>query len=135
MGMTFDGDVHPQPPPREPKEYEIVRYDEKAPGFHNHHGVLDVWQSHNIPGYQRRAPDSPTVRLTVTRHERTYAVYRAWLKSKTGKEVGGTVDWTKIDVREVLDLGEKMFDAADVPREAREEYYREATRYVYHLGQ
>ena len=43
MGITFDGDAHPALPLPAPKEYDIVPYKDKAPGFQNHHGVLDVW--------------------------------------------------------------------------------------------
>jgi hypothetical protein len=133
MGMLIDGDMHPTLPPPQPNEFEIVSYSEKAPGFQNHHGILDKWQAVNIPGYLRRAPDAPTMRLSILQHDRTKEAQRAWLKAVTGREVGGTVDWRAITPREILDLSERMFDAAGVPRGARQAYYRAATEYLYRL--
>lgn len=31
--------------------FNIVEYGDKTPGLENHHGVLDVWATHNIDGY------------------------------------------------------------------------------------
>ena len=133
MGMVFDGDVHPTLPPPAPKEYDIVPYKDKAPGFHNHHGVLDRWAASNIPGYHSRAPDSITVRLTRLQHDTTTAEYRRWLEERTGKQVGGRIDWNAISPREILELSERMFDAAGVPDVARADYYRAATQYFYQI--
>jgi RHS repeat-associated protein len=133
MGMTFDGDAHPTLPPR---EYEIVRYDDKAPpNFENHHGVLDIWATHNVPGYRSRAGDSTSIRLTEDHHKATTKAYREWLKERTGKPVGAHVDWTQVSPREILELSERLFNAAEVPHAAREEYYRAVTRYFYKSGQ
>lgn len=61
------------------KPFDIVRYGDKAPGIENHHGVLDVWAKHNIPGYVERAPSSTSIALTggkTGQHAATKAVYR-----------------------------------------------------------
>lgn len=97
------------------------------------HGVLDVWAYHNVPGYVSRAPDSTTIRLSVPHHRATNQVYRDWLKERTGHRVGGAVDWTTVDSRKIVDLSERQFDAADVPIDARLEYYRQFTSYIYGL--
>lgn len=52
---------------------------------------------------------------------------------KTGKKVGGKVDWTKVTPQEVQSLSEKMMDAASVPEAARRSYYQEFHRYIYNL--
>jgi len=134
MGMIFDGDVHPTVPPPPAKEYEIVPYKDKVPGFENHHGVLDIWAHRNIPGYKRRPPDSTTIRLSADHHRAATNVLLAWLKEKTGRQVGGSVDWTTVTSREILDLSERQMDAAGVPSNARSEYYRQLTNYIYGLG-
>jgi RHS repeat-associated protein len=129
VGAIVPGDVRLHPPG--PTEYEVVPYKDKASGFQNHHGVLDKWAAENIPGYRSRAPDSPTIRLTVEHHRLTVAEYRQWLTEQTGKPVGGHVDWKGVSAQQILDLSERLFNAADVPHAAREEYYRNATKYFY----
>jgi HNH/Endo VII superfamily toxin with a SHH signature len=111
--------------------FDVVPYRPTTPGVENHHGVLDVWATNNVPGYKSRASDSPTVALTPTQHAATKQVYRQWLKERTGKEVGGKVNWSEVSPREVKELSERMFDAAGVPEEARERYYAEVNRYIY----
>jgi len=133
MGMIFDGDVHPTVPPPPAKEYEIVRYKDRAAGFQNHHGVLDIWATYNIPGYTKRAPNSTTIRLSVPHHEAANAALRDWLAEKTGRPVGGVVDWTTISPREILELVERQLDAAATPASARDEYYRQLNVYIHDL--
>jgi hypothetical protein len=128
MGAVVDGDAHPSLPP---KEYEIVPYKDKAPGFHNHHGVLDVWAHHNISGYVRRGANSTTLRLSVPHHEGTFPVLNQWLKEKFGRGDLRGFDWTKVSPRDVVELSERQFDAAEVPHDVRLEYYREFTKYIY----
>ena len=39
------------------REYDLVSYDNrkyKTPGFEKHHGVLNEWAEHNIPGYTKK---------------------------------------------------------------------------------
>lgn len=118
------------------KPYDIVEYGNKTPGLENHHGVLDVWAKNNIPGYVSRAKESTSMALTSGRdgqHAATKAVYRDWLYKKTGKKVGGFVDWKKVSPREIQELSEKMFDAAGVPEFARREYYSAFNQYIYSL--
>ena len=116
------------------KEFDIVDYADKHAGFENHHGVLDKWATENIPGYKSRANDSPSIALTAGKtgqHAATKRVYREWLYEKTGKKVGGKVDWKTISAREMQSLSEKMFDAANVPESARRAYYQSFHRYIY----
>ena len=114
--------------------FDIVEYGDKTPGLENHHGVLDVWATNNIDGYKSRASKSTTIALTPEQHAATKSVYRDWLYERTGKKVGGKVDWTSVSPQEAQALTERMFDAANVPLSARNDYYREFNRYIYGLG-
>ena len=69
------------------QNFDIVEYGHKTPGLENHHGVLDVWATHNIDGYKSRASKSTTIALTSEQHAATKAVYRNWLYEKTGKKI------------------------------------------------
>lgn len=120
----------------EAKPFDIVKYGDKTPGIENHHSVLDGWAKNNIPGYIGRAKDSTSIALTAGKegqHAATKAVYRDWLFERTGKKVGGKVDWKNVSPREMQDLTERMFDASGVPNSARTEYYREFNKYIYGL--
>jgi len=44
--------------------------------------------------------------------------------------VGGKVDWTKVSASEAKQLSERMFDAAQVPQQARNNYYKRFNRYI-----
>jgi hypothetical protein len=58
-------------------------------------------------------------------------VYREWLEERTGRPVGGQVDWTTIGPREAFGLSERMFDAAGMSQAARQQYYNAFNRYIY----
>nr|WP_235318117.1 RHS repeat-associated core domain-containing protein [Porphyromonas gulae] len=107
--------------------FDVVPYKPSSIPLENHHGILDVWAANNIDGYKSRASHNPTIALTKGQHDATKAVYRDWLKEKTGKPV----DWTKVSAREAQQLSERMFDAAKVPQHARDEYYRKFNQYIY----
>ncbi|MDH5857375.1 RHS repeat-associated core domain-containing protein [Lampropedia aestuarii] len=111
------------------KCYDIVPYRPTIPGLENHHGVMDVWATHNIEGYKSRASHNPTMALEPDLHDATKGIYRDWLEEKTGRRVGGKIDWTTISLEEATALSEKMFDAADVPKEARDNYYDAFEKY------
>ena len=110
--------------------FDIVNYSAKTSPLENHHGILDVWATHNVPGYKSRAGHNPTIALTQSQHSNTKSIYRDWLEQRTGRRVGGKVDWTKVSEAEVRDLSEKMFDAANVPQPARDAYYKKFNDYV-----
>ncbi|BDG36342.1 pre-toxin TG domain-containing protein [Saccharococcus caldoxylosilyticus] len=113
------------------KVYDVVPYRPSNSPLENHHGVLDVWAKHNIPNYVSRGADTPTIALTKEQHDATKRVYREWLYEKTGKKVGGKVDWKSVSPQEVQQLTERMFDAANVPQSARRDYYRAFHQYIY----
>ncbi|NNU97571.1 sugar-binding protein [Anoxybacillus sp. EFIL] len=113
------------------RPYDVVPYRPSNAPLENHHGILDVWAKHNVPNYVSRGADTPTVALTKAQHDATKAVYRQWLYEKTGKKVGGKLDWKTVSPREMQQLTERMFDAAGVPQSTRREYYRAFHQYIY----
>jgi hypothetical protein len=115
------------------REYDTVSYRPTIPGFENHHAIMDAWLKNNAPGYKSRSGGSTTIALTPAHHSATKAVYRDWLQRNYGKPVGVRVDWKAMGPREILELSEEMFDAANVPQSARDTYYSELTRYLYGL--
>ncbi|MBZ5793560.1 DUF6531 domain-containing protein, partial [Burkholderia contaminans] len=114
------------------KEYDIVPYRPSNSPLENHHGVLDVWMAKNVPEYGGKYPtNSPTIALSNESHSATKAAYRDWLTAKTGRPVGGKVDWEAVTNREMQQLSEQMFEAANVPQASREAYYRALNQYLY----
>lgn len=112
------------------KLFDIAKYGDKVAGFVKHHGVLDIWASANIPGYVRRNPNAPTILLTSGQHARTIEIFNQWRLERTGS-ITGAIDWSKVSPQGVQALANKMFDAAGVPKNAREAYYRAFNRYIY----
>ncbi|CAF1834625.1 ribonuclease YeeF family protein [Bacillus subtilis] len=114
---------------KEVKPFDVIDYRPSNSPLENHHGVMDVWAKHNVPNYVSRGSNTPTVALTKEQHNATKKVYREWLFEKTGKKVGGKVNWKEVSPREIQELTEKMFDAANVPKEARQQYYNAFNQY------
>ncbi|EMM4086356.1 hypothetical protein WAC87_004423, partial [Shigella flexneri] len=116
----------------EVKEFDVVPYRPINSSLENHHGVLDIWMSKNVPSYGGKYPSkSPTIVLSEVNHAATKKVYRDWLEQKTGRRIGGKVDWTTVSNREMKDLTERMFDAANIPVANREAYYRALNQFIY----
>ncbi|OCQ54134.1 putative ribonuclease YokI [Photorhabdus australis subsp. thailandensis] len=114
------------------KEFDIVPYRPTTSPLENHHGVLDIWMAKNVPEYGGKYPkNSPTIALSKDAHDATKSTYRDWLREKTGKPVGGKIDWNNISNREMHKLTEKMFDSANVPQVNRGAYYRALNQYLY----
>ncbi len=113
--------------------FDIVPYGCKNQPNQNHHAILDVWASYNVDDYVSRASHNTTIELTKPQHDATKKVYSDWLEEKTGRRVGGKIDWTKISPQEIFNLSERMFDAARVPQSARDNYYREFNIYIYNM--
>lgn len=113
------------------KPNDVVPYRPSNSPLENHHGVMDVWAKHNVPNYVSRGGNTPTVALTKEQHDATKVVYRQWLYGKTGKKVGGKVDWQSVSPKEMQELTEKMFNAAKVPNSAIQEYNNAFNRYNY----
>ncbi|MCV9933859.1 hypothetical protein OIU80_16365 [Flavobacterium sp. LS1R47] len=108
--------------------YDIVNYGNKSTDLFNHHNVMDAWAKNNIPGYISRQSAQPTIQLTKEMHDAAHAAERKWMKDNFGKVRG---NWDKITARQAQELSEVMFDAAKVPKSAREEFYRKFNKYIY----
>jgi hypothetical protein len=113
------------------KQFDVVPYGTVAKGFEKHHGVLDVWAKENVAGYVSRSASSPAMLLTKEQHDITKQVFRDWLKEKTGKPVGGAIDWKSVSPREMQTLTEKMLQKAGVPEQAARDYYRAFHKHIY----
>jgi len=82
------------------------------------------------PNFQTGS-NSPTIVLRKDpEHEATKEVYRDWLRDRTGKPVAGHVNWSTVTYDEIYALSERMFDAAGVPKPARETYYQAFEAYI-----
>ena len=66
----------------------------------------------------------------MSEHSKTIEVFNKWRLEKTGS-ITGKIDWSTISAKEVQALAEQMFDAAGVPKEAREAYYKAFNKYNY----
>ncbi|MFK7823421.1 MAG: RICIN domain-containing protein [Oligoflexales bacterium] len=118
-----------------PKEFDTVPYrpSNKKYGLENHHSVLDKWLSENLDVYGRRPGKSTTLALSPENHKKAHDVSRQWMKEKTGKPVGGKVNWKEVSPQEIQALSNEMMDAARVPDAKRGEFYRELQKYLYSL--
>jgi hypothetical protein len=111
------------------EEYDVVAYRTKASGFQKHHGVLDMWaKMNNLENYSTLG--SPTVLLTAANHNLTRGVFNNWKYQNFGS-VAAKVDWTRVSPNQIQALAEQMFDAAKVPSEVRQQYYRDFAQLLY----
>ena len=108
--------------------FEVVRYDDKLGGHRNHHGVMDAWAKHNIPGYRSRHGSNPSVRMPKKNHDPTIRASYEWLDANAP---GRT--FQELSPREIKQLSDFLFDAAKAPMHVRDEYYSWFTRYIYSL--
>jgi hypothetical protein len=106
-----------------------VSYRPTILGKENHHGIMDTWAKHNIPGYKSRASHNPTVAMTPEPHKIAGNAYRDWLEQKTEKRVGGKVDWQKVSYREIRKLSDRMFNSAGISKVDQGAYYKKFHEY------
>ncbi|WP_317206049.1 RHS repeat-associated core domain-containing protein [Tenacibaculum maritimum] len=108
--------------------YDIVNYGKKSPNLFNHHNIMDAWAKNNIPGYVSRRSAQPTIQLTKDLHNAAHRAERSWMKETFGKVRG---NWKNMSARQMQELSEVMFDAANVPKSARREFYKKFNEYIY----
>ena len=71
-------------------------------------------------------PDNaPAVLMDIERHNATRRIFNNWRDER-----GGKVDWSKVSEDEILELSERMFDAAEVPADIRAEYYKQFKEFL-----
>lgn len=115
------------------KEYDVVDYGDNIKGaigsdgkqMEKHHGILNKFLSLFMPGYDSNA--APAVVLSNSDHNATKSVYAKWANKLFGSF---KVDWSKVTIGDMLGLSDDMFDAANVPYETRNEYYKKLTEYL-----
>ena len=95
------------------------------PGQHSHHGVMSAWVKANYSKYDPNL--APAVLMPEANHRATFGIYNTW-RSEARTEMGGTFDWSKIPETRMLDLSERMFDAARVPTSVRHDYWEQYVR-------
>ncbi|WP_299432244.1 RHS repeat-associated core domain-containing protein [uncultured Aquimarina sp.] len=110
--------------------YSIAKYGVKQKGFANHHNVMDAWAKNNIPGYVSRQYSGTTIRLSKVLHTKAHQAERAWMKATFGKVRG---NWKNMSAKQMQELSEVMFDAAQVPLGSRRQFYKEFHKYIYSL--
>lgn len=81
----------------------------------------------------RRANKSTTIALSPENHKRAHDISRQWMKEKTGRPVGGKINWKELSPREIQGLSDRMMDAVGVPTEKRIEFYNALHQYLYSL--
>ena len=113
-----------------PKAFDIVPYrpTNSAHDLVNHHGILDVWASANIPGYLSRKGDAPTIALTVEQHKATISEYWNWIRENA---FGRGPNWAEVLPQQIQELSLRMFDAAGVPPSVQDTYFRVFNQYIY----
>ncbi len=90
------------------------------PGQQSHHGAMSAWMKEHFPGYDPNK--APAVLMPEANHRATFGVYNTW-RAEMRQKMGGTFDWSKVSESEMRSLSEKMFDAAQVPANIRQEYW------------
>ena len=110
------------------RPFDIVSYEPRNSPFENHHGILDVWARNNIAGYD--SAKAPTVVLTLEQHNATRSVFASWRYELTGS-VTGAINWKNVSASDIFSLSEIMFDAAGVPGDSRQAYYRAFHEFLY----
>jgi hypothetical protein len=92
------------------------------PGQHSHHGVMSKWMKSKLPGYDKNK--APAVLMPNTNHHATYGIFNKW-RAQWTRKMGGTFDWSKVSEEDMRELSEQMFDAAKVPANIRQQYWKE----------
>jgi len=89
----------------------------------SHHGVNSVWMESNYSNY---VPDNaPSIyMLNDPNHNATRGVFNTWRAEMATIQGSSKVDYSKITQADILKLAERQFDAANVPKALRDEYYK-----------
>jgi len=71
-----------------------------------------------------------TIELSKDNHDAAHKIEKQFRIEKTGS-VTGAVDWAKVDAREIKELGERMIDAAGVPKAIQYQYLNQVSGWLY----
>ena len=94
-------------------------------GVQSHHGVNTVWMDAKYSNYSLN--NAPSVyMLNNPNHNATRGIFNTW-RSEIATQQGVSitnVNYSLVTKDEILRLAERQFDAADVPKVVRDEYYK-----------
>ena len=103
--------------------FQVIKHGSNRPrpvGSQSHHGVMSAWMRSQSSKYN---PDlAPAILMSRKNHEKTFGAFNKWYAEKS-KAMGGKFDWKKVSESDIRTLSEKMFDAASVPANIRQEYW------------
>lgn len=99
-------------------------------GVQSHHGVNSVWMREKYSNYGS-GNSAPTVyMLNEPNHNATRGVFNKWVAEMKIKQGANRVDYSKVTKEEIMELANRQFDAANVPKEVRDEYFRLWNEYL-----
>jgi hypothetical protein len=94
-------------------------------GVQSHHGINTVWMDAKYSNYSMN--NAPSVyMLNNPNHNATRGIFNTW-RSEIAIQQGVSitnVNYSLVTKDEILRLAERQFDAADVPKVVRDEYYK-----------
>jgi hypothetical protein len=77
---------------------------------------------------QYKTGEAPTVLMSDEAHDLTRGIFKRWHTMMKNK-MGGTMDWGKVSENEIRNLSEELFDAAEVPKGVRQEFWKQFEQY------
>jgi len=120
----------PSPGTTATKKFEIRKYKDmprpRPAGTEAHHGMLNKWMEKHSPKYQ--PGEAPSVLMEDEAHHLTRGVFNKW-KALMTERMGGAFDWSRVSEAEIKNLSEQMFEAAGVPMEVRQEFWKQFDQY------
>lgn len=91
------------------------------PGQQSHHGVMSRYMEEHYEGYDPNL--APAVLMPTSNHQATFGGFNTW-RADMKRRMGGTFDWSNVSESDMRRLTVLQFDAADVPQDVRDEYWR-----------
>jgi RHS repeat-associated protein len=133
-GGGSDDDVWEYTDPKTGKEYKVGPHG-KMPsprnGNESHHGVMSQWMR-AIFGEKYNENEAPAVWMPKPDHQKTFGVYSKWRTMMAQDQGVGfyDMDWTLITEAQMRQLGQEMFDGAQVPQIVRDQYWSRFNVYL-----
>jgi hypothetical protein len=72
--------------------------------------------------------EAPAVLMREDAHDLTRRLFNKW-KGVMRKKMGGSFDWGKVSETDIRNLSEELFDAAEVPKGVRQEFWKQFEQY------
>lgn len=113
--------------------FYVGKHDDIKPrplGVQSHHGVNSVWMKANYNNYGNGNNAPSVYMLNNPNHNATRGVFNKWVAEIKIKQGTTKVDYSKVTKEEILELANRQFDAANVPKEVRKEYFKLWNEYL-----